>query len=218
MNNRNDYSRSQQRRLRLESLETRQLLAVDVASFNYDVSGDGHVGPLDVLQVINALQVTRDGMPVDLRMDVNQDGLVSPLDALVIINQLNSNRQDQSLDSLGTRAVRDSVENHQGPFSVVRDALREAKADGEVSVEERQAIRELRQGIEVGEQDLEEKLPKLRERLEERREESGDSERAERLRKRLNERSVDSVFSEQGERPTDRLGKLREFRRAQGNA
>lgn len=64
----------------------------------YDANGDGSVGPLDALIVINFLNSSGDkSLPAirvfnDSRMyfDVNGDGAVGPIDVLQIINYLNS--------------------------------------------------------------------------------------------------------------------------------
>lgn len=67
------------------------------ASNNLDVSGDGVVSPIDVLQVVNYLNTP--GNPTTLSLpapgvapflDVNGDGVVAPIDALLIVNYLNS--------------------------------------------------------------------------------------------------------------------------------
>jgi hypothetical protein len=72
------------------------------AALPLDVSGDGFVAPLDVLQIINELNnpkivdagrklpSTRDGDSDQPYYDVNGDGLCTPLDALQIINYLNT--------------------------------------------------------------------------------------------------------------------------------
>jgi len=97
---------------RLEALEDRRLLAIDLTApaftnSPYDTNRDGSVTALDALVIINEL--TRNGtqlkgdMPQargmsgaaaaaseDLfaRMDLNGDDAISPLDALMVINQL----------------------------------------------------------------------------------------------------------------------------------
>jgi hypothetical protein len=64
-----------------------------------DTSGDGHITPLDALQVINDLNTYGSrGLTLDAegeiatpnpRLDVNHDNFISPLDALAIITYLN---------------------------------------------------------------------------------------------------------------------------------
>ncbi|MCA9212640.1 MAG: hypothetical protein KDB27_06235 [Planctomycetales bacterium] len=81
------------RRLRLESLEARELLAVcqavppDGQAVSPDVNKDGLVSPIDALLVINHLNGPPAADPSML--DVNHDGDVSPADALAIINEIN---------------------------------------------------------------------------------------------------------------------------------
>ena len=102
---------SKHRKLGLQSLENRNLLAGDVGVeiFASDVNGDGEVTPVDAVQVINALySQNKGGVVEDLAsVDVNKDGALSPRDALVVINQLNSDRTllRQSETSLRDRVV-----------------------------------------------------------------------------------------------------------------
>ncbi len=90
------------RRLQVESLECRRLLAADLNPNHNnliaeDVNMDFMVTPMDALLVINALNQGRAGSlaegetgarPSSL-IDVNGDGILSPMDALTIINRLN---------------------------------------------------------------------------------------------------------------------------------
>jgi len=89
------------RRLRMESLEGRALMATDLQFHNEliaeDVNQDFSVSPIDALLVINALNKTRTasgegegGAKGALLADVSGDGVVSPLDALMVINRLNA--------------------------------------------------------------------------------------------------------------------------------
>ena len=64
---------------------------------NLDVSGDGFVSPIDVLQVVNYLndptnptQLTLPAPGTPPYLDVNGDGFVTPIDALLVINHINS--------------------------------------------------------------------------------------------------------------------------------
>ncbi len=95
------------RRLRMESLEGRRLLAADIAAnHNYliaeDVNLDFNVSPLDALLVINALnQGGSRGFAegevssgVASMLDVNGDNYLSPIDALLIVNRLNAEGED----------------------------------------------------------------------------------------------------------------------------
>ena len=98
------------RRLRLESLESRQLLAgVWNNDFNsLDVNDDGFVLPMDVLVSVNDLNrngartlgALPDGVEPPAFLDVNDDGSASPVDSLILINQLNLG-SEMSLVALG---------------------------------------------------------------------------------------------------------------------
>ena len=113
---RNKKRSDQKRKLQLESLENRQLLAADLAfdavgachaeapalywhniQAPTDIDNDGELSPLDALLVVNELNVSGGGAlahsanAVDsYRVDVNADGQLTPIDALMIINQLNT--------------------------------------------------------------------------------------------------------------------------------
>jgi len=76
------------RRLTFETLERRDLLScASAADFaRLDVTGDGWVGPADVLRTINYLA----SLPVTGPLpDATGDGRVSPLDSLTIIHEIN---------------------------------------------------------------------------------------------------------------------------------
>lgn len=101
--------RMRARRLLVEGLERRELMAADTAVAMYnplianDVSGDFAVTPLDALLVINSLNsqsrstsqfgtglaIAATDVTSSPMVDVNRDGYLSALDALVVINQLN---------------------------------------------------------------------------------------------------------------------------------
>lgn len=95
-----------QRRLRSETLESRQLLAADLGFMQHnlfdaeDVNDDGVVSSLDALMVINAMN---EGSPHDRRMftDVNNDGRRSAVDALLVVNRIN--RGGARVDPAGRR-------------------------------------------------------------------------------------------------------------------
>ena len=164
-------NRSNQRKLGLQSLENRNLLAADVGIEIYatDVNGDGDVTPVDVLQVVNALHTQKEGRVVEdiAAVDVNKDGVLSPRDALGVINQMNSEgrlRQqsetplrdrlvEQLSDrdptkTLGSGAIREIAQRlaEKRGVRAVTDGLRElvnaARNNGEVTGEERAEIRE----------------------------------------------------------------------------
>ena len=160
------------RKLRLQSLENRNLLAGDVGVeiVANDVNGDGHVTAVDALQVINALQSqSKGGVIEDLStVDVNQDGVLSPRDALGVINQLISGRtprwqsetplrdrvverlsdRDPS-ETLGNGAIREIAQRlaeRRGEGKSIeglKELLTAAREDGGVTDVERAEIREL---------------------------------------------------------------------------
>ena len=96
--------RSRTRSLRLESLETRQLLAGINAYHNtfepLDVNDDSYVAPIDAVIIINQLNGSA-SVDLDVEgdlpagfvgfVDVDNDMVLSPADALNVINGLNRN-------------------------------------------------------------------------------------------------------------------------------
>ncbi|MCH1494989.1 MAG: dockerin type I domain-containing protein [Rubripirellula sp.] len=192
---------SKRRKLRLQSLENRNLLAGDVGVeiFASDVNGDGEVTPVDALQVINALQSQNKGGVVEdfSSVDVNKDGVLSPRDALGVINQLNSDRtlrqqsetplrdrvverlrdRDPS-ETLGNGAIREIAQRlaeRRGEGESIeglKELVSTAREDGEVTEEERAEIRE-RVSTELAERgrDGSNIDPERQERRQERREE-----------------------------------------------
>jgi hypothetical protein len=87
-----------QRRLAIEKLEMRQLMASDLAPvhnfrFPEDSNGSGSVTPVDLLVVINQLNQGRDPAsrvePRSFATDINADSNLSPIDALLVLNYLN---------------------------------------------------------------------------------------------------------------------------------
>lgn len=91
------------RQLRLESLETRQLLAGDLAH-NYliaeDVNEDFMVSPIDALLIINRMNSGNSegeqAAPLG-KLDVNADGILSANDVLRVINRLNAEGENMPL-------------------------------------------------------------------------------------------------------------------------
>ena len=147
-----------QRRLRSETLEKRELLAGDLLRpdvnphhnglLAVDANADGWVTPGDVLVVLNALSENQriggaangeSAGDIEFKVDVNDDDILSPADALMIINDLNEN---------GPRAMDPLVE-----FTLdardLDDNLLPRDAAGNVSVD----INEIFQ-LEVGYNDL----------------------------------------------------------------
>ncbi len=82
---RRSVKRSRFRKLFLESLAPRHLLASLLGPV--DVSGDGYLSGIDALQVVNALN---EKAPYNKRFDVNRDRLISPLDVLLVVNAVNA--------------------------------------------------------------------------------------------------------------------------------
>ena len=111
---RSQRPRSQNRRALFEHLEGRDLLASDFQNpfVPLDVSGDGVVSPLDVLQIINELNTNGPGpLPqggnVEGFFDTNGDCNISAIDALQVVNALNDDRT-------GPQAVA-MLQNDTGP-------------------------------------------------------------------------------------------------------
>lgn len=112
--------RSAKRRLLSETLETRAMMAADLAHnfvLPHDVNDDGSVSAIDVLSIINKLNddsfdlATSDDLS---KPDVNDDSLLSALDALQVVNVINnpSSLPSQSRESWlqGSQGARAQVE------------------------------------------------------------------------------------------------------------
>ena len=113
------------RRLNLESLEHRLLLAADVAFQNpllyQDVNFDSHVSQVDALQVINHLnypELYDVDAPVGAFLDVSGDNAASAIDALQIINELNGTEQTNE-------ALFEQVETFAGEVELMQELLPE---------------------------------------------------------------------------------------------
>jgi Dockerin type I domain len=113
-------SRSSRRRLVLESLERRALMAADCHNLlaPLDVNDDAMVTPADALMVINRLnnqEIQLSNNPqVDGFIDVNDDGAVTPTDALKVINGLNDPLVDNSLPASDWLKVKGENESRVG--------------------------------------------------------------------------------------------------------
>ncbi len=107
--------RSSERSLRLESLETRTLLAADFFHLqnpmdSADVNGDGEVAPIDVLTIVNEINSPgRDRGERQVFFDVNGDAQLTPFDALAVMNRLNRRGSELSSpdSATGDPAARD---------------------------------------------------------------------------------------------------------------
>ncbi len=108
-NQRRRQNRSTLRRLVVELLETRRMLAADWQNplMPTDVDDDGFVSPLDVLRVINDLNLNGPrplNVPFDnasltaAYFDVDGNETIDPLDALIIVNRLNLQPTTRDLD------------------------------------------------------------------------------------------------------------------------
>jgi len=113
-------ARGRVKRLGVESLEDRRLLAIDALGqaggglySRFDVNQDHHVTPVDALLIINDLNTNgaravggtavaglrtanscTGNAPADPK-DVNGDGMITPVDVLLVINQLNDGVEPQ---------------------------------------------------------------------------------------------------------------------------
>lgn len=79
-----------------------------------DVDGDGAIGPLDAIRVINVIPISNISFPSTIPglenaplpfLDVFKDGHISPLDALMVINALPSNTATAAAAALSGSAV-----------------------------------------------------------------------------------------------------------------
>ncbi len=108
------------RRLHLESLEGRRLMAADLQFHNQliaeDVNRDFHISPVDALLVVNALNgrarnsASGEGEPTTAFVDVSGDGRLSPVDALLVINRLRAEGEDIKLVSYSVQ-ITDTANN-----------------------------------------------------------------------------------------------------------
>lgn len=103
------------RRLRVQNLEQRQLLAADVGFLQNvdlpeDVNADGEVSPADALMILNGLAdrgpielVGPDGQQEGNRRfrDVNGDGRLTPDDALRVLNRMSRDRESRDQGNPG---------------------------------------------------------------------------------------------------------------------
>ena len=195
---------SKSRKLRLQSLENRNLLAGDVGVeiVANDVNGDGEVTPVDALQVINALQSqNKGGVIEDLStVDVNQDGVLSPRDALGVINHLNTNRiprlqseaslRDRVLERLGHRDPSEELGN--GAIREIAERLAERRGEGESIEGLKELVSDAGEDGEVTEEEKAEIRERVRTELAQRGRDGSniDPERQER-REQLRERIAD---------------------------
>ena len=128
------------RNLRVQALDTRILLAADVAAFpspnevdsppaiesvlqstsmTEDVNQDGRVSALDALTIIN--RISRGdrfdrSSPSDRRMDTNADGDVSALDALRVINRMQRDSPSDDSQLPRDRGPRSPVGSPDSPI------------------------------------------------------------------------------------------------------
>ena len=126
-------SRLKNRKLFAESLESRAMMAGDVAHnflFPHDVDDDGSLTPLDALVVINDLNRSDDSSRTENRFhDVDDDSQVTPLDALILINAINV----QSTGSSTARGQSAAIANATSPVRV-RVELETQAAETELDI------------------------------------------------------------------------------------
>ena len=195
---------SKHRKLRLQSLENRNLLAGDVGIeiSASDVNGDGRVTPVDVLQVVNALHSQKQGSVVEnlASVDVNKDGIVSPRDALGVINQLNADRtlrwqaetslHDRIVERLGDHDHSETLGD--GAIREIAQRLAERRGEGESLEDLKELVSAAREDGEVTEEEKAEIRERVRTELAQRGRDGSniDPEREER-REQLRERIAD---------------------------
>lgn len=145
--------RNRIRKLHLQALEKRNLLAADVGH-NFveaeDVNLDGFVSARDALNVINQLAIVSNGGSEDpseparlqFMADVDDNGLISSGDALRIINQIaRGDRSEAELED-GIRQLAASILANQLPINMSA----EAAANWLVSLEQRFEVPAERRG------------------------------------------------------------------------
>lgn len=109
--------RNPRRRLLVERLDARLLLAADLnVHHNFhtpeDVDHNGQITPRDVLIQINALNDHLTAV-TDFLPDVNADGRLTPIDPLIVINRLEEHANDIVASSVSLEAridrIRDAI-------------------------------------------------------------------------------------------------------------
>ena len=211
------------RKLRLQSLESRNLLAGDVGVeiIANDVNGDGDVTPVDALQVINALQLqSKGGVIEDLSsVDVNQDGVLSARDALGVINELISDGtptwqsetplRDRVVERLSDRDLSETLGN--GAIREIAQRLAERGGEGESIEGLKELVSAAREDGEVTEAERAEIRERVSTELSERGRDGSniDSERREQLRERIAARRDADVDPERREQLRERIAARR---------
>ena len=203
------------RKLRLQNLENRNLLAGDVGFeiVANDVNGDGHVTASDALQVINALQSQSNGGVIEdlTSVDVNQDGVLSPRDALGVINQLIADRTPtwQSETALRDRVV-ERLSEQDPSASLGNGAIREIAQRLSDRIGEGESIEGMKELVSAARADVDpERREQLRERIAARRDADVDPERREQLRERIAARRDADVDPERREQLRERIAARR---------
>ncbi|WP_442512001.1 peroxidase family protein [Novipirellula sp. SH528] len=128
------------RRLRAESLETRQLLAANLFHNDLmpeDVNNDGIVSAVDALTVVNEMNRQRDNGGVNgtvnqrgMMPDVNNDGRHTAIDALMVINRLNRGRGSQHIPSDSPQSPPTEDPQVEDPTTDLTDEVRSIDGTG----------------------------------------------------------------------------------------
>ena len=160
-------------RPRVQALEGRRLMAADVGTDGpgFDVNGDGDLNVGDVLAVAQAIRTVNDGGELEdpSVYDVNGDGALTPRDTLRVLNAVRTEDRRERREDRRERIV-ERIESVGESGVALLDTVREARADGEVSDQERSAIGELARDVAIQAGLSEEQIDAHAERRQERRE------------------------------------------------
>ena len=197
--------RSPRFRPRVQALEGRRLMAADVGTEGpvLDVNGDGDLNVRDALSVVQAIRTVNGGGELENPSvyDVNGDGDLTPRDALRVLNAVRAEDRQERREDRRERIV-ERIESVGESGVALLDAVREARADGEVSDEERSAIGELARDVAIQAGLSEEQI------------DAGVERRQERREAREEVRALRDSLAEDGELSREDRRELRQARRA----
>lgn len=155
------------RRLIVESLETRKLLAGDILH-NFlspeDTTGSGDIGPLDVLAIIN--EINQPGTASsNLMLDVDGDQVISPLDALAVINYINRGAKESAVPvSQRIQRIEAAIQRGQFPSRFTEsdafEILATLRSGGRPELGDRVVAGRLIRGVEQARDTLEREIVK----------------------------------------------------------